>query len=150
MNQNPFCPENILNCFEISQKDVNTLSPLTLAYLGDAVYELLIRTIVVEKKGGNVKSLHKQSSNLVNAKAQADIIHRISDLLTEEEEAVYRRGRNAKSHSVAKNAEVHDYRIATGFEALCGYLYLTGQTGRLLALLQKGLDDCPFLAKSQE
>lgn len=131
--------DDIHDFFQISQKEINSYSPLTLAYLGDAVFEIVIRTIIVEKKSGTVKSLHRQSSDLVNAKAQAELMSRIMDALTEQEISIYKRGRNAKSHSVAKNANIHDYRNATGFEALMGYLYLNGEMERLLELIQLGL-----------
>lgn len=138
MNKNQLL-DDIRNLFQISQKEINSYSPLTLAYLGDAVFEIIIRTIIVEKKSGTVKSLHRQSSDLVNAKAQAELISRIMNTLTEQEISIYKRGRNAKSHSVAKNADIHDYRSATGFEALMGYLYLNGEMERLLELIQLGL-----------
>lgn len=138
MNKNQFL-DDIHNLFQISQKEINSYSPLTLAYLGDAVFEIIIRTIIVEKKSGTVKSLHRQSSDLVNAKAQAELISRIMNTLTEQEISIYKRGRNAKSHSVAKNADIHDYRSATGFETLMGYLYLNGEMERLLELIQHGL-----------
>lgn len=138
MNKNQFL-DDIHNLFQISQKEINSYSPLTLAYLGDAVFEIVIRTIIVEKKSGTVKSLHRQSSDLVNAKAQAELMSRIMSTLTEQEISIYKRGRNAKSHSVAKNANIHDYRNATGFEALMGYLYLNGEMERLLELIQLGL-----------
>ncbi len=138
MNKNQLL-DDIHNLFQISQKEINSYSPLTLAYLGDAVFEIIIRTIIVEKKSGTVKSLHRQSSDLVNAKAQAELISRIMNTLTEQEFSIYKRGRNAKSHSVAKNADIHDYRSATGFEALMGYLYLNGEMERLLELIQLGL-----------
>lgn len=131
--------DNINNFFQISQKDINNYSPLTLAYLGDAVFEIVVRTVIVEKKSGTVKSLHRQSSGLVNAKAQAGLMSRIMNTLTEEEVSIFKRGRNAKSHSVAKNADIHDYRTATGFEALMGYLYLKGEMERLLELIRLGL-----------
>ena len=138
MNKNQLL-DDIHNLFQISQKEINSYSPLTLAYLGDAVFEIIIRTIIVEKKSGTVKSLHRQSSDLVNAKAQAELISRIMNTLTDQEISIYKRGRNAKSHSVAKNADIHDYRSATGFEALMGYLYLNGEMERLLELIQLGL-----------
>lgn len=130
--------DDIRKFFQISQKETNSYSPLTLAYLGDAVFEIVVRTIIVEKKSGTVKSLHRQSSGLVNAKAQAELMSRIMNTLTEEEISVFKRGRNAKSHSVAKNADIHDYRTATGFEALMGYLYLNGEMERLLELIRLG------------
>ncbi|MCI8964328.1 MAG: ribonuclease III [Eubacterium sp.] len=138
MNKNQLL-NDIHNFFQISKKEINGYSPLTLAYLGDAVFEIVIRTIIVEKKSGTVKSLHRQSSDLVNAKAQAELMSRIMSTLTEQEISIYKRGRNAKSHSVAKNANIHDYRNATGFEALMGYLYLNGEMERLLELIQLGL-----------
>lgn len=138
MNKNQLL-NDIHNLFQISQKEINSYSPLTLAYLGDAVFEIVIRTIIVEKKSGTVKSLHRQSSDLVNAKAQAELMSRIMGTLSEQEISIYKRGRNAKSHSVAKNADIHDYRNATGFEALMGYLYLNGEMERLLELIQLGL-----------
>ncbi len=119
-------------------RDVHTYSPINLAYMGDAVYEIIIRTLVVEGKPGMVKTLHMRSSRLVNAKAQATLMSAIEPLLTEEEHAIYKRGRNAKTHSVAKNADIHDYRIATGFEALIGFLYLNGDMARCLELVQSG------------
>lgn len=106
-----------------------------LAYLGDAAYEILIRTIVVSEGNMQVNKLHKKSSALVKAAAQAEFLMAIEDDLTEEEHAVYKRGRNAKSFSMAKNATMKDYRMATGFEALMGYLYLSGRTERMVDLV---------------
>ncbi len=108
----------------MTRPDVRQYSPLTLAYLGDAVYEIVIRTIIVEKANAPVNRLHKRSSALVKASAQARLIKAIEARLTEEEVSVYKRGRNAKSYTMAKNATMTDYRMATGFEALMGYLYL--------------------------
>ncbi len=133
--------DNINHFFQISPRDINSYSPLTLAYLGDAVFEIVVRTIIVEEKSSTVKSLHRQSSGLVNAKAQAGLMSRIMNTLTEEEVSIFKRGRNAKSHSVAKNADIHDYRTATGFEALMGYLYLKGEMERLLELIRLGLTE---------
>ena len=115
-------------------------SPLVLAYVGDAVYEIMIRTKVVN--GGNVQvnKLHKMSASLVKAETQAKMILALQEELTEEEIAVYKRGRNAKSFSMAKNASMKDYRMATGFEALVGYLYLTERMERLAELVSHGLE----------
>lgn len=124
------------NCKEI---DIRTYSPLALAYIGDAIYDLVIRTIVVERGNTSANRLHKKTVGYVNARIQAQMIEALVDELTQEEEAVYRRGRNAKSYTTAKNASVIEYRKATGFEALCGYLYLTGQQGRMLALIKKAI-----------
>lgn len=122
--------------FGIEGKDIRSFSPLTLAYIGDAVYEIVIRTIIVEKGNAPVNKLHHKASSLVKAVAQKEAMEKILPLLTKEEEAVYKRGRNAKSYTSAKNASVIDYRIATGFEALMGFLYLTGRNKRMLELVK--------------
>ncbi|MGN1084808.1 MAG: Mini-ribonuclease 3 [Lachnospiraceae bacterium] len=127
--------------FALKKQDMKTYSPLTLAYIGDAVYEIIIRTILVEQGNAPVNVLHKHASKLVKAEAQKDAYHRIKELLTEEEQAVFRRGRNAKSYTSAKNATIGDYRTATGFEALFGYWYLTGQTSRMLGMAKAGLTE---------
>ena len=115
---------------KLSAEDIAMLSPLHLAYIGDAVYELLVRSYVLSKKIP-VKDLHKLSTEYVKAKAQADIVHKLEEYLTEEEKAIVIRGRNAKSNTMAKNASVIDYKYATGFEALIGYLYLTENNSRI-------------------
>ncbi|MDR2903902.1 MAG: ribonuclease III [Clostridiales bacterium] len=116
-------------------------SPLVLAYIGDAVFELLVRSRVVA--GGNrpVNELHRQSASLVKAPTQAAMYHKIEDKLTEEEAAVLKRGRNAKSFTHAKNASITDYRHATGLEALFGYLYLKGNIHRIFELFDLCLTD---------
>lgn len=113
-------------------------SPLVLAYIGDAVYEVIIRTLVISKSSAQVNKLHKMTSSLVKAHAQAEIMKKLE--LDEEELVVFKRGRNAKSVSVAKNATMSDYRTATGFEALIGYLYLSGKTARMFELISQGLE----------
>ena len=121
--------------------DLATYSPLTLAYIGDAVYEIVIRTIIVTKDGNSqVNKLHKRSSNLVKAETQSKIIKLIMEELTDDEIRIYKRGRNAKSFTSAKNASIGDYRTATGFEALMGYLYMSGKTERMLELVKNGLE----------
>jgi len=122
--------------FGIEGKDIRSFSPLTLAYIGDAVYEIVIRTIIVEKGNAPVNKLHHKASSLVKAVAQKEAMEKILPLLTKEEEAIYKRGRNAKSYTSAKNASVIDYRIATGFEALMGFLYLMGRNERMLELIK--------------
>lgn len=106
------------------------LSPLQLAYVGDAVYELLVRTYLLNI-GLNVNELHKLTTKYVKAKAQADIVHVIEETLSDEEKSYVKKGRNAKTHSSPKNADILDYKYATGFECLFGYLYLTGQDLRI-------------------
>ncbi|HOR85906.1 MAG TPA: ribonuclease III domain-containing protein [Bacillota bacterium] len=111
------------------------LNPLVLAYVGDSVYCTFVRTLLVSGGHGQVAKLHKMSIEFVKAKAQADILGRINELLTPEEQDIVRRGRNTKSSTVPKNADILDYRYATGFEALIGFLYLTGQTDRLMEVI---------------
>lgn len=132
--------EEIHLFFPKEEVDIRSYAPLKLAYLGDAVFEILIRTLMIESMGGPVKNLHKAASELVNAGAQAKLVLAMVDGLTEEELAVYRHGRNAKTSSVAKHADIHDYRNATGLEALFGYLYLTGNTKRAIELLKMAMD----------
>lgn len=117
----------------LSREDIAMLSPLQLAYVGDAVYELLVRTYLLDVNL-NVNQLHKMATKYVKANAQSEIVHNIGDYLTEKELAVVKRGRNAKSNASPKNSSLIDYKYATGFEALFGYLYLTGQYDRLLYL----------------
>ena len=137
------CPlfESICNTFSLKEQDAKQYSPLTLAYIGDVVYEMIVRTILVERGNAPVNALHKQASKLVKAEAQADAYHRIKEELTEEEMSVFRRGRNAKSYTSAKNATIGDYRVATGFEALFGFWYLTGQTERMLTVAKAGMTE---------
>ncbi|MCI9582375.1 ribonuclease III [Clostridiaceae bacterium] len=133
------CVSGWNQALHLKARDAGEYSPLALAYLGDAVYELAIREMVMNRGNVQVNKMHKQTAGLVKAQAQAGFYRLIEESLTEEEKAVYRRGRNAKSASMAKNATVHDYRMATGFEALIGYLYLTGQFARMAELLGEGL-----------
>ena len=123
----------------LKEIDIMNYSPLTLAYIGDAVYEIVIRTILVEQANRQVNKIHKAASELVKAHTQAEIVFLIMDQLTEEEEKIYKRGRNAKAVTRAKNASMTDYRTATGFEALMGWLYLTKQSERMLFLTKEGL-----------
>ncbi len=131
--------EIIKNKTNIQDIDIHNYSPLTLAYIGDGIYELIIRSLVVCKANTSAKNLHKMSSSLVKATTQAEMIMALSEDLTEEEVKIYKRGRNAKSATMAKNATMSDYRAATGFEALMGYLYLTGQSERMIELIKLGL-----------
>ena len=133
-------PSLMKEALQLEPIDVCSYSPLALAYMGDAVYEVLIRTRVMNRGSMQVNKMHKKSASLVKAEAQARMIQALQEELTEEETAVYKRGRNAHSASSAKNASIRDYRMATGFEALFGYLYLTGQYERLLKLVHDGLE----------
>ena len=106
--------------FEEKEVDVRTYSPLAFAYIGDGVFDLIIRTIVVGRGNTQTNKLHYRTSHIVKAHTQAEMIQKLLPYLTEEEQNIYRRGRNAKSSTVAKNATPSDYRKATGFEALLG------------------------------
>ncbi len=133
--------QRIMQEFTLEKQDYRSFSALTLAYIGDAVFDLVIRTVVVMRSHKQVNDLHKKTTRFVKAETQAVIIQGLLDheILTEEEKAVYKRGRNTKSHTVAKNASVAAYRKATGFEAVLGYLYLTGQMERILELAKIGI-----------
>lgn len=134
---------HIKEVFELPEVDVATYSPLALAYIGDGIYDLVIRSIVVGRGNTKASRLHYATSQLVKAQAQSEMMHTLQPLLTEEEDEIYRRGRNAKSPTMAKNATMSDYRRATGFEALMGYLYLTDRFDRILELVDKALAEHP-------
>ena len=127
--------------FHLEDQDLRSYSPLTLAYIGDGVYELIIRTILVKSGNCPVNRLHKKASSLVKAGAQSAIMEVIEEELTPEELSVYRRGRNAHSPTMAKHATMADYRRATGFEALMGYLYLKEDYTRMLTLVRMGIGE---------
>lgn len=127
--------------FQLKQVDVRTYSPLTLAFIGDGIYDLLIRTIVISQGNCQANKLHKKVSTLVKASKQSQMIQMLKPHLTQEELTIYRRGRNAKPNTVAKNASVADYRRATGFEAVMGYLYLMNRMDRIVDLIKLGLTE---------
>ena len=130
--------KNVLGLKEISPAQ---LSPLDLAYIGDSIFDLVIKTYLLDTKGNmQVNKLNRFASNIVKAQSQSEMIGIIEPLLSPAEEAVYKRGRNAKSYTSAKNASISDYRRATGFEALMGYLYLEGEYERMIQLIKAGLD----------
>ena len=126
--------------FQCKEVDVRAYSPLTLAYIGDAVYEMVIRTVMVERANKAANELHKKTVKYVQAGTQAAMIMALQDILTEDELAVFKRGRNAKSNTSAKNASITDYRKATGFEALIGFLYLMDDMDRVLFLVKEGIE----------
>ena len=129
----------IRQVLDVKQVDVMSYSPLTLAYIGDDAYDLVIRTYLLGKGNMPVNKLNRMADGLVRAKAQSDMMDVIEPMLDEEVHAVYKRGRNAKSYTKAKNATVADYRRATGFEALMGYLYLQGRYVRMVELIRAGI-----------
>jgi ribonuclease-3 family protein len=132
--------ESIKQKFDLKEVEAKTYSPLTLAYVGDGVYELIIRTLLLNEGNAPVHKLHKKASAYVKAASQAEMMTEIEQQLTQEEMAVYKRGRNAKSYSSAKNATISEYRHATGFEALIGFLYLEGRYERMMDLVKVGLE----------
>ena len=125
--------------FDIEPKDIRTYSPLTLAYIGDAIFDVIVRSILVNKGNTAVNKLHQRASSVVKASTQAKMAAALMDDFTEEESDWYRRGRNSKPHTKAKNATTMDYLEATGFEAVMGYLYLTGNMDRICELVNKGI-----------
>lgn len=127
-----------MNLFNIEKNEieVNMMSPLTWAYVGDAVYELYIRTHLVNKTNLKPHKLHVEAIKYVKAQSQAQALKKIEVNLTEKEKEIVRRGRNTENHHVAKNASVQDYMYSTAFEALIGYLYLTNQEKRIKELVE--------------
>ncbi|MDE5907158.1 MAG: ribonuclease III [Lachnospiraceae bacterium] len=130
---------SIKKSFDLKEVDIRTYSPLTLAYIGDAVYDLIFRTAVVFEGNTSANKLHNKTVRYVKAPAQALLVEAIMEELLPEELSVYKRGRNAKPYTMAKNATIGEYKKATGLEALVGYLYMTDQTDRALQLIQFGL-----------
>lgn len=133
--------EAVIKGMNLQETAPKQLSPLVLAYIGDCVYDLVIKTYLLDKKGNMpVNKLNRMASSLVKAETQSKLIGYIEESLTADEEAVYKRGRNAKSYTSAKNASIGDYRRATGFEALMGYLYLGRRYDRMVELVKMALD----------
>lgn len=139
----------IIEKFAMEKQDIRTISPLTLAYIGDSVFDLTIKTMVVGQGNAPVNKMHKKVSEIVKAHGQVLMYEAIKDILTEDESSVFKRGRNAKSYTSAKNATKIDYRIATGYEALIGYLYLQDKMDRVLELINIGLEANGYLFQSE-
>ena len=140
MEKSLMLKETFMNEFGLEEQDLRTYSPLTLAYIGDAIFELVVRTVLVERKNTQPEKLHKAATKIVKAETQALMIEALKEDLTDEELAVYKRGRNAKAVTRAKNATMSEYRRATGFEALMGYLYLKGDMERMVKLIHMGVE----------
>lgn len=140
MEKSLILKEKFFETFGLEEQDLRTYSPLTLAYIGDAIFELVVRTVLVERKNTQAEKLHKAATKIVKAETQALMIEAIKEELTEEELAVFKRGRNAKAVTRAKNATMSEYRRATGFEALMGYLYLKGDMERMIELIHSGVE----------
>lgn len=139
--------DRIKSELETGEQDIKSYSPLVFAYIGDCVYELIIRCKLVLDANEQVQKLHKKATSLVKAETQARIVVAVMDELEEDELAVYKRARNAKQHTTPKNGKLGEYHKATGFEAVVGYLYLLGREDRILYLVKKGLD---ILSKEAE
>ena len=131
--------------FEITNREPDQIGPLKLAYLGDAVYELIVRSILMDNRDRSVKKMNKAAQDLVNATTQAQIAGVIEPKLDDMEIAVFHRGRNAKNNSMSKHSDIHDYRIATGLESLFGYWYLNDQIERAVTLLQTAVSELNLL-----
>lgn len=129
-------------------QEVNQMSPLTWAYIGDGVYELYIRNYLIANRNLKPHQLHKEAISYVKASAQAEILKKLETQLTQEEKEIVRRGRNTKTHHIAKNASMQDYMYATAFEAFIGYLYLTKQEQRLKDILEKIIPNFKQKAKN--
>ena len=132
--------DQIREVLGLPETDVDSYSPLVLAYMGDCVYDLIIKSMVVSRGNKQVHRLHEETSSYVQASAQSRMMRAMQPHRTEEEHAIYRRGRNTRSVSAAKNQTITDYRRATGFEALVGYLFLKKRYARLMELVKIGLD----------
>lgn len=132
--------DQIREVLGLPETDVDSYSPLVLAYMGYCVYDLIIKSMVVSRGNKQVHRLHEETSSYVQASAQSRMMRAMQPHLTEEEHAIYRRGRNTRSVSAAKNQTITDYRRATGFEALVGYLFLKKRYARLMELVKIGLD----------
>lgn len=132
--------ENLKNLLHLgetyNEKNIRELSPLALAFIGDGVFEILVRTHVLNKNL-SANKLHREAIKYVKAKNQRDLLEKVKDNLDEEERQIVKRGRNAKSHTVPKNAEISDYKMATGLEALFGHLYLLGRYERILEIFME-------------
>lgn len=130
---------SIKETYGLAEVNPAEVAPLILAHVGDAIYEVVVRTVSLSKGNRAIEKVHKDVTGLVNAGMQAAMADALIPILTEEELDIYKRGRNAKSNTKAKNASISDYRKATGFEALMGYLYLKNDTERLLFLINEGI-----------
>lgn len=123
-----------------TEAEARMMAPLVLAYIGDAIFEVFIRSYLIDQKTVSVHQYHKMATRYVRAKAQAEIVHALQEELTESEWTMVKRGRNQKSATVPKNADLTDYKYATGFEALLGYLFYIGKYDRLSVLMNKSVD----------
>lgn len=131
--------------FSLNKVKPNEYSPLTLAFIGDSIFDVIVKTVIVEQGNCQVNKLQKRTSEIVKAVSQAKIADALKDDLTEEEAGILRRGRNAKPYTKAKNASYGEYCKATGLEALVGYLYLKDDVERLVELVKTGLEKAELI-----
>lgn len=131
--------DQIAKTFQTGEVDIRTYSPLTLAYIGDCVYELVIRTLIMKHGNQSVNNMSKIKVFYVKAETQAKMAEVLMNSMTEEEQSIYRRGKNAKTNTMSKSSTSADYHKATGMEAVIGYLYLMNQQNRLVELMKTGL-----------
>lgn len=130
----------IEDAFGLPDTDIKTVSPLTMAFMGDCVYDLIIRTLVIRRGEASVEKMHKACSEYVKAASQMQMYKLIEEDLKEDEITAFKRGRNSKPHSTAKHASKSQYLYATGFEAMLGYLYFTGNFFRIVELVKLGIE----------
>ncbi|MBE6749081.1 MAG: ribonuclease III [Ruminococcaceae bacterium] len=149
LNENSISESNLFFSKALTKAEAKQYSPLTLAFLGDAVYSLLVREMLLKTANRPTNTLHKESIKLVNANCQAEMIKKVLSELTEEEEAIFKRGRNAHSGHVPKNQSDADYRYATGLETLYGYLYLIGDFKRIMYIFNISTGE-EYLEKQSE
>ncbi len=133
----------------LEKVQVKQVNPITLAFLGDAVYSLYVREELVRRGGGRASDFQRTASKVVSARGQSEFLERVLPMFTEEEEEIFRRGRNAKKPTKSKNASPAEYNRSTGFEAVLGYLYLTGERARLEELLRAVTQDTLALTPTQ-
>ena len=131
--------EGILNNWDIEAKDIRTYNPVTLAYIGDTIYDLIVRSLIVGEGNASVNVMNRRAASIVKAEAQAKVHDAILPVLSEEEADILRRGRNAHKKTSSKNASISDYHKATGVEALIGYLYMTGNTERIIEIMKHAM-----------
>lgn len=143
MNEKPIL-ETVNDVFGSKEVNPNEYSPLALAFIGDSVFDVVIKSVIVEKANCQVNKLQNKTSKIVRATSQALIVDALKEELSEEEVNILRRGRNAKPYTKAKNASYSEYCKATGLEALVGYLYLKGETQRLTELVRIGIEKAGF------
>lgn len=133
----------------LEKVQVKQVNPITLAFLGDAVYSLYVREELVRRGGGRASDFQRTASKVVSARGQSEFLERVLPMFTEEEEEIFRRGRNAKKPTKSKNASPAEYNRSTGFEAVLGFLYLTGERARLEELLRVVTQDTLALTPMQ-